>query len=239
MKRSLRATLCAGLAAAMPVLAAGELECAADAPLSSPLRLEYGVTASRWMISLSGNGAIVYQRKGDAYTLESSLKALGIFEAHQSSAGTVSAAGLVPRTFTQRSNRRPTQSVDFDWTARRVTFSPAGQSAPTQPQMQDRLSVLMQLAWRHHAEPGAGTIELPVAGHRSASNFVFNAQGRETLTLPVGRIEAVKFEQQKQERDDTLDVWLAPSLCSLPVRVRFADDRGVVIEQQLRAVHPL
>jgi hypothetical protein len=36
-----------------------------------------------------------------------------------------------------------------------------------------------------------------------------------------------------------MEVWLAPRLCSLPVRLRFADDKGLVIDQQLRAVHVL
>jgi hypothetical protein len=239
MKRFLRAAFSAGLAAAMPAAGGAELACGANPPLTLPVRLEYGVTATRAAISLSGEGAVVFQRRGDAYAMDSSLQSIGILEARQSSAGTVGRDGLVPRTFTQRSSRQPPRSADFDWAGQRVTFSQTGASAPTRPQMQDRLSLLMQLAWRHRADPLARTIELPVAGQRGTSDYVFRVHGMETLALPAGRFDAVRLERHKEDGDDSLEVWLAPGLCSLPVRLRFTDDKGLVIEQRLRAVRPL
>jgi len=239
MKRFLRAAFSAGLAAALPAAAGTELVCGADAPLASPVRLEYAVTATRAPISLSGQGVVVFQRQGDAYTMESTLQAVGIFEAQQTSSGSVRRDGLVPRSFTQRSSRRPLLSVDFDWAAQQVTFSQTGASAPTRPQMQDRLSLLLQLGWRHRNDADTRRLELAVAGHRSASSYVFSEQGTETLTLPAGRFETVRFERHKKDGEDSLQVWLAPSLCSLPVRLRFTDDKGLVIEQRLSAVRPM
>lgn len=236
MKRTLPAALSACLAVALPAAGAADPACAVDAPLASSVRLEYGVTATRGFISLAGDGSVSYRRKGDGYAMESSLQALGVFEAHQSSAGTVGPDGLRPRKFTQQSSRRPLLSVDFDWSVQRVTFSQTGTSAPTRPQMQDRLSLLMQLAWRHRTDPRARSHDLPVAGHRHPSRYAFAARGAETVSLPAGRFETVKFERQKEDDDDLLEVWLAPELCSLPVRLRFTDDKGLVIEQQLRAV---
>ena len=238
-KRLLRAALCVGLAAVLPDASGAELECGTGAPLVSPLRLEYSITATRSVLSLSGEGAVVFRRKGDAYTMESTQQALGLVEARQSSAGTVGREGLVPRTFTQRSSRRPPLSVEFDWAAQRVTFSQTGASAPTRPQMQDRLSLLFQLGWRQRAEPRASEIELPVAVQRTTSTYLFTSRGSETLDLPVGRFETVKYERHRRDSEDAMEVWLAPGLCSLPVRLRFADDKGLVIDQQLRAVHML
>ncbi len=236
MRTSLRVALSAGLAAVIPTVAGAELACGANPPLSMQVRLEYGVTASRKLISLSGDGVVTYQRNGDEYTMESSLQALGIFEIKQRSAGTAGREGLSPRKFTQQTTGRPTFSVDFDWPAQRVAFSRTGKSAPTKPQMQDRLSLLMQLAWRYHADPRARTIEVPVAGHRGASNYVFDVHGSETISVPAGRFEAVRFERHKEDGDETLEVWLATEICSLPARVRFTDDKGLRVEQQLRAV---
>jgi hypothetical protein len=216
-----------------------ELDCRLDAALSLSVRLEYRVTASRGLLSLAGDGVVTYQRKGKAYSMASALKAAGIFEAEQSSEGTVGSDGLVPRHFTHRTSRRPPLSVDFDWPGRRVAFSQTGAYETTQPQMQDRLSLLFQLAWRQRAEPRAETLTIPVAGHRSTSTYVFLAKESEALALPGGRFNTVKFEMHGQRQGDSLEVWLAPELCSLPVRVRFADERGTVIEQQLRAVRAL
>jgi hypothetical protein len=239
MNRALHAALCAGLAAAMPAAGAAELVCGAQAPLDSSFRLEYAVTASRSVLSLAGDGLFEYRRQGDSYRIESSVVAAGIFEAQQASTGSVRADGLVPRRFTLRSSRREPRSIDFDWAARRVSFSHTGGSEPTQPRMQDRLSLMMQLAWRHRSDPGLAAIEMPVAGPRHVSTYVFKGEGAETVTVPAGRYDTAKFERRKEAGDDELEVWLAPALCSLPVRLRFTDDRGLVIEQRLSAVRPL
>ncbi len=239
MKRSVCTLFAVGLAAALPATAGAELACGANPPLSAPVRLEYAVTATRAVLSLAGDGVFEYRREGGAYTIESSVSASGIFEAQQSSAGTIGAEGLVPRTFVQRSSRRQPRSIDFDWAARSVTFSHTGTTEATQPQMQDRLSMMLQLGWRQRAQPRAPSFELPVAGPRHVATFVFNSRGAETVSVPAGRFDTVRFERYKEASDDELVVWLAPALCSLPVRLRFTDDKGLVIEQRLRAVHPL
>jgi hypothetical protein len=71
------------------------------------------------------------------------------------------------------------------------------------------------------------------------STFVFRGGGTESLTVPAGRFDTLRFERVKESGDDEFEVWLAPALCSLPVRLRFTDDKGLVIEQRLRAIHPL
>jgi hypothetical protein len=230
----------AALTVSMPAAVSAEFACTEGAPLATPLQLDYVVTATRSILSLRGDGTISYRRDGDKYRMESTLQAFGIFEAHQSSVGTVKPSGLVPRSFGQTSTRRPLRKVTFDWSAQRVTFSENGESVPTRPQMQDRLSLLMQLAWRHRKDLRTRSIEMPVAGLRHAPDYVFSARETAPVVVPAGRFEAVKFEREKDDPgDDTLEVWLAPDLCSLPVRVRFADDKGLVIDQQLRAVQPL
>jgi len=239
MSRLPHFALSVGLAAALPSAGAAELVCGADAPLSASVRLEYAVTATRSVLSLSGEGVFEYRRQADSYRIDSTVTAIGIFESRQSSTGAVRREGLVPRLFTLRSSYREPRSIDFDWASRRVTFSHTGRSEPTQPQMQDRLSMLMQFAWRQRAEPGTSTLELPVAGPRHVTTFVFKAERAESVTVPAGRFETVKLERRFESGDDEFEVWLAPALCSLPVRLRFADDKGLVIEQRLRAVRPL
>ncbi len=240
MKYVIRTVLGCALLPFVAAAGGAEIACVDGAPLASSVRLEYAIAATaRSILTLRGDGAVVFRRSGDTYTMESSLQALGIFEAHQSSIGAIRPTGLVPRSFTQRTSRRPPRSVSFDWAAKRVTFSQNGESAPTRPQMQDRLSLLMQLSWRHRNEPGVREIELPVAGLKHESDYHFTSQGVQTVAVPGGRFETVKFDRRKEDGDDALEVWLAPSLCSLPVRLRFSDDKGLVVDQQLRAIQPL
>jgi len=235
MKRIHCAVLCSALAVALPAASAAQLACGTEAALDAPVRLEYAVTASRSPLMLSGDGAVVYRRNADAYVMESTLKAAGLFEAQQHSAGTVGVEGLVPRSFAHRTGRRPELRVEFDWAEQRVVFS-QGTTAPVRPRMQDRLSLLLQLSWQHRANPSAAEFVLPVAGHRRVSDYLFRARGGESLDLPAGRFETVKFERYPDGSDELLEVWLAPALCSLPVRVRFSDEKGLVVEQRLRAV---
>lgn len=239
MTRRACACVIAGLLSTTAAAGAAESTCADGAPLDASVRLDYAVTASRSILSLKGDGEVVFQRKGDAYTMESTLQAFGIYEAHQRSVGVVRAAGIVPGAFVQRTSRRPPRRVTFDWAAQRVSFSDNGETSPTRPQMQDRLSLMLQLAWRHRHEPRAREIQLPVAGLRHDSDYLFAKKGQETLTVPGGRYDTVKFERRKDDGDDTLEVWLAERLCWLPVRLRFTDDKGTVVDQQLRAMHPL
>jgi hypothetical protein len=236
MRCLLAVSLSLGLATAVPKATAAEPDCGPGGPLTSSLRLDYTVIASRGLISLRGEGWVAYQRSGSAYSMESSLRAQRLFEAQQSSSGEIGPDGLIPTTFTQRTSHRPPLRVDFDWAGQRVYFSQTGNSAPTQPMMQDRLSVIIQLAWRQRTMPLAVPIELPVAGHRSESTYVFTLQGNETSTFDAGTFETIRFERRGRGGDDLLEVWLAPNLCSLPVRLRFTDEKGTVIDQQLRAV---
>jgi hypothetical protein len=234
-----RAALALGLAAALAAARGNELPCGTGAAFGASVRADYAVTASKPPLALAGDGAVVFQRHGGRYTMTSSLQALGLFEAKQHSEGTIGHDGLVPQRFTHRAGNRPPLAVDIDWSARRVTFSPDGGAEPAQPRMQDRLSLLAQLAWLMRASPQAREFDVPVAGNRRVLTYSFVSQGAETIDLPAGRFEAVKFERRASSRDDLLEVWLAPRLCSLPVRVRYRDDRGLVVDQRLRAVRTL
>jgi hypothetical protein len=238
MSAVLRTAASGTLAALLSAVAGAEPRCGPDAAADASIRLEYAVTATRPPLALSGDGVVTYQRSGDRYRMTSSLRALGLFEARQESEGVVGGRGLVPHRFSHRSGNRPPHTVDFDWQAGRVTFGPSGTSEPIRDRMQDRLSLLLQLSWLHHADSGAGRIEVPVAGRGRSSAYDFVARGAETLDLPGGRFETIRFERTRERGGEVLEVWLATRLCSLPVQVRFTGDGGLVVEQRLRSAHP-
>lgn len=229
MKRAVPLLLSACLATGAPQARGAGLGCGPDAPLSLSVRLDYAATANRGLLSLAGDGVVIYRRNGDAYAMTSTLRAAGIFEADQGSVGAVGSDGLAPTKFTQQGGRRPPISVDFDWPGRQVAFSQTGTQAPIQPQMQDRLSLLFQLAWRQRSAPDAATIEIPVASQRSTATYVFADRQDAALVLPAGRFDTVRFARHRKGAGDLLEVWLAPALCGLPVRLRFTDDKGTVI----------
>lgn len=239
MRSIARAAALVVLVAMMPAAGAAELSCGSGAPVDISVRLDYAVTASKGPLSLAGDGAVVFRRVGGRYRMTSSLRTLGLFDARQSSEGTIGSDGLVPDAFAHHAGNRPALAVTFDWAAKQVTFRPAGTVEPARPGMQDRLSLLVQLAWLRRSQPLAGEFEMPVASHRRVFAYTFVARGDETLDLPAGRFETVRLERRPESGDDVLDVWLAPQLCSLPVRVRYRDDKGLIVDQRLRGVQVL
>lgn len=239
-RRTLLASVRAACAlAALPLAAAATAPCGTADAWPSPLRLTFEATAARSVFWITGQSDLVLTRDGHTYALVSETNAAGLYHARQSSRGRVGAGGLVPIEYTEQRGRRPLETTRFDWRARRVSFSATAEPAETRAGMQDRLSMLLELGRLLQQRPGAAFVELPVAGVRNTSLYRFEVRGIEALDLPAGRIDAVKLERPADaagnERHDRLEIWLAPALCWLPVRVRYADGRGMTIDQQLKA----
>lgn len=246
MERSPRRTLLASAfaacaLAALPFAAQTAAECGEAHAWPPPFRLAFEATATRSLLWITGDSDLALTREGDGYSLVSETNAAGFYHARQRSRGVIGAGGFVPIEYTERRGRRPQATTKFDWGARRVRFSAAAEIAETRARMQDRLSLLIELGRVLKLRPAATFVELPVAGVRNTSLYRFEVRGKETLELPIGRIDAVKLERPADapgnERHDRLEVWLAPALCWLPARVRYADDRGMTIDQQLKAAH--
>lgn len=225
--------------AALPLAATATSRCGEPDAWPLPFRLTFEATAARSVLWVTGHSDLVLTREGNAYQLVSETSAAGVYHARQTSRGLVAADGLVPIEYTEQRGRRPQESTRFDWRARRVSFSAAAEPAETRAHMQDRLSMLLELGRLLQQRPGAAFVELPVAGVRNTRLYRFERRGTEALDLPAGRFDAVKLERETDatgnERHDRLEIWLAPALCWLPVRLRYADDRGMTIDQQLKA----
>ncbi len=239
-RRILRASAYVACAyAALPLAAAATTRCGAADAWPSPLRLTFEVTATRSVAWVTGQSDLVLTRDGNAYALAFETNAAGVYHARQTSRGLVGADGLVPIEYTEQRGRRPRASTHFDWRARRVRFSAAAEPAETQLRMQDRLSMLLELGRMLQQRPDAAFLELPVAGVRNTRLYRFEVRGTEALDLPAGRIDAVKLEREADAAGsgphDRVEIWIAPALCWPTVRLRYTDDRGMTIDQQLKA----
>src|SRR5690606_29026212 len=104
------------------------------------------------------------------------------------------------------------------------------------PGAQDRLSLFLQLGGLLRAQPRqtGDVLSFQVAGVGDAEIWRFELGALETLELPAGRIEARPLRRAaRQAHDTTVEVWLAPSLNHLPVRLRITQDNGDVADQRL------
>ncbi len=185
-------------------------------------------------------GTLQWRQRDARYEARLEIKAFLIGSRVQTSAGQLGPGGLRPERFSDRS--RSEKAAHFDQAAGRIRFSNNARDAQLLAGAQDRLSVFMQLAALLEARPQAyppGTmIEMQVAGTGSAEVWSFKVESTaEPLNLPAGELPAIRLYRPPQlAYDNALEVWLAPQLHHLPVRIRITQKNGDVADQQLNFV---
>ncbi|WP_323141899.1 hypothetical protein [Massilia phyllosphaerae] len=152
-----------------------------------------------------------------------------------SSQGGSGDAGVMPRSASEENGGSPSVT-EFD--NGEVRFRASGRSVPDSIGIQDRASLLMQLAGIGLGEPDQlrGTIEVVVAGPLEATIERFQAAGVETLATALGPIEAWHLAQPALPGRPRLEVWLAPARGWLPVQLRLTGADGIVSTQTVSAI---
>ena len=114
-----------------------------------------------------------------------------------------------------------------------VRFSARGASVPDSLGIQDRASVLMQLAGIGLGGPDQvqGRIAVVVAGAEDAAIEHYDVLGMETLATQLGAIETWHLAQRAAPGRARLEVWLAPARGWLPLQLRLTGADGAVATQ--------
>lgn len=203
--------------------------------LPPPGRWHYQVHGQAKGLSYQAEGQLHWQHDGQRYRAHMALRALWL-QRTQTSTGTVAAAGLQPEHFIDQA--RKTRETWFD-PQQHTLRAGNGTPQPAPVGVQDRLSVFFQLATQLNRAaatqaPARSTWPVPVAGGADSETWHFQAQGHERLTLPAGTYDAIKLTRQpRHASDQTVEVWLAPALHHIPVRLRIRQGNGDVVDQQL------
>lgn len=209
----------------------------ASPPPSDPppsTTLPYEVAGKARGIDYQAKGALEWRRDATGYEarMELSMRFLG--SRVQTSRGSIGREGLRPERFADK--RSSERAAHMDHMKRQISFSNNAPGAELLPGVQDRLSLFMQLAGLMRARPRqtGDTIEFQVVGTGDAELWRFDVGPMETLDLPAGAIEARRLSRApRKPHDSTVEVWLAPALGHLPVRLRVAQSNGDVADQRL------
>lgn len=196
--------------------------------------LAYQVQGQARGLRYTASGELRWRQAGGQYELSMRLSAFLVGSRSQSSVGQVDATGLRPERFSDRT--RSERAAHFDRSTGRIRFSNNAPDAPLLPGAQDRLSIFIQLAGllQAGAFQTGDTIELPVAGVGGSQAWRFTVGDPETLLLPAGSIAARKLVREPADTHDSrVEVWLAPELGHLPVRLRITQTQGDAADQQL------
>jgi hypothetical protein len=189
-----------------------------------------GSTTVDWSLAADGG-----------YRLRLATAVAGLTTLELESRGRLRAFGLAPDRYVEARSGRGAAAANFDWDAGLVTFSARAHGRPLADGAQDRISFQFQLMWLGQAMPerfgdGRHTV-LRLAGRDDMSPYRFRATGRETTATGIGEVETVRLERVVEQRFDArIELWLAPDLGWLPVRLRFTDRRHRVTESVLESV---
>lgn len=149
------------------------------------------------------------------------------------SEGDITPAGLVPRRF-ESINKLLISSG----TPRRVTFHAEevelsdGHREPKLPMVQDPASHYIQLAYMALLKPDTlkvgTTLSMPLAWTKQQDTVVYDIEAQEALDTPLGKVDTFRLkprplasqkEKDKEKGEVLAEIWIAPSLQYLPIRM--------------------
>jgi hypothetical protein len=154
-----------------------------------------------------------------------------------SSRGVGGDAGILPQQATEIRDGGSTRT-SFDPDSGAIRFEASGASVPGTIGMQDRASLLVQLAAIGLGSGGRmkDEIALVVAGAGAAGVERYRVLGLEDVDTGIGALPAWHLAQLAPVGGARLELWLAPSQDWLPVRLRLTGADGSVSTQVLTGV---
>jgi len=207
-------------------------------PLST--RLRYRLTG-QYRGEIHGQAQVEWLREGTHYQMHLDVTVgpsfLPVIARHLSSDGVLTANGISPRRYDEdtrflfSSSRHATLWFSDD----QVQWSD-GRSEPRPAGLQDAASQFVQLSWlfltgRETLAP-ARHLALPLALPRRLYGWRYEVQGQEQLDTPIGLLATWHLMPliEGSTRDLKAEVWLAPAVQYLPVRMRIRQDDQTYVD---------
>jgi hypothetical protein len=198
-------------------------------------RLSYRLTGY-FRGPVEGQASVEWLHEGQRYQVHLEVSVGPSFaplvSRRMSSDGVVGPEGLTPLRYDEETRvalRDPRRiAVLFDGPVVRLAN---GSERPRPAGVQDTASQFVQLTWLFTTQPDrlrpGQSVDLMLALPRRIDRWTYDVLARETLYTPVGAIDAVHVRPRRPERPDgelTAEVWIAPTLRYLPVRIVIRQD---------------
>jgi hypothetical protein len=198
--------------------------------------LKYQVQGQAKGFNYWASAELNWQQDGKDYEARLEVSAFLLGSRVQVSKGTLGVEGLMPTRFGDKT--RSELAAHFQRDKGIISFSANSPDAPLLKGAQDRLSVVLQLSSLLAADPTrfpAGTmLSFQTVSQREAEVWQFLVEKEEMLQLPFGDISAIKLNRKpRREFDQHIELWFAPTLGYLPVRLRITNANGDFVDQLL------
>lgn len=202
-------------------------------------RVSYALTGN-YRGPLQGSARVQWQRESNRYQVRIDLRLALIFGVSMISQGEVSEAGLQPQVYEEQllgSVRR--LAVQDGW----VKFNDASQK-PAPAGVQDTASQLVELSQRFasgRAPLKVGTpVQVWLARPQGMALWTYDVVAEELLATPeLGAVAALHLVPRPIANPTgviTAEIWFAPSLRYLPVRIRISLGAGNFIDLMVERV---
>jgi hypothetical protein len=181
-------------------------------------------------------GTIHWTSDGKHYDMVVSVPLPFIGTFSWTSRGHVDAFGLAPDKYIEKRGHRPEDVTVFNRIDKQIVFTRTPATLALPDAAQDRFSMVMQLASLVRGDPNAYqpgvTREFYVADNDSGQTWPVTTIGDETVQTNHGYVTARHFMRLPRRAGDRrrIDVWLAPSLGWLPVRLVQTEPNGTEFE---------
>ena len=187
-----------------------------------------------------GSAQVDWLRSGSRYQVHLETRLAPLLTRRITSDGELTEAGLQPQRFDAE------QKVLFKaprrWTLlfgpQRITLVD-GREVDTVAGVQDEASQFVQLTWLFTTQPDrmrvGQSIEVPLVLNRRLDRWVYDVKEEQTLQLPFGEVSTYYVKPRREGRggDMTAEMWFAPTLQYLPVRIVIRQDAETFVELTL------
>jgi hypothetical protein len=212
-------------------------------PLST--RLTYVLTGN-YRGPVSGQAQVEWLRQGARYQVNLDVGVGPSFapfvSRRMSSQGVLTPEGIAPQRYDEE-----TKAMFGDPRRASVIFLPAevqlasGQRVPALRGAQDSASQFVQLTWlfltgREPLRAGR-VVRFPLVLPRRTYEWQYEVVGEETLDTPLGPVQSWHLRPSRPagNGDLTAEVWLAPALQYLPVRLVIRQDADTYVDLMLKS----
>ena len=225
--------------AALPASASASSALAAfEWPAST--RISYALTGN-YRGEVSGTAQVEWIRAGADYQVHLDLVVgpgfAPLITRRMSSDGAITAAGLAPRRYDEdtRVMLRDRNRISLRFEPGSVVLA-NGERRDTVPGVQDTASQFVQLTYVFSTRPEllrvGGTVDIPLALKNKVDVWTYDVVGEEILATTFGPLPTLHLTPQRPPRpgDLSAEIWFAPQLRYLPVRIRIRQDAQTYID---------
>ena len=204
-------------------------------------RISYALSGN-YRGEVDGNAQVEWIRAGARYQVHLDLGVgpsfAPLITRRMTSDGDITAEGLVPRRYDE-----DTKVVMRDRSRVTLRFEPGsvilanGERRDSLPGVQDTASQFVQLVYVFSTRPdllrAGGTVDIPLALRHRVGVWTYDVVGEELLATPFGPLNSIHLKPRTaglKPGELSIEMWFAPELRYLPVRIRIQQDPQTYID---------